>query len=177
MSKILVKYKLFLENKNMDEEFHSMFNRMELNQFEYFFNGIKGTKDENIIYEVKYRITDGEEPYGVLVDVIDNKLDPSNNKAQFDGRALAMSLFFDKKEGGDLDGYTKVLTILGEYMRDGIDKLKNKFKDLRVLESPLKKLRERLKLNQDVMSWAHRKEVSINNETINSIDELLSQIN
>jgi hypothetical protein len=95
----VMEYKSFLENKSMDDKFYIMFGGMESSQFKHFFKDIKGTKDENIISEVKYRITDGEEPYKVLADVIDNKLDPDNDQAQFDGRTLAMSLFFDKKEG------------------------------------------------------------------------------
>lgn len=183
----LKNYKMFKES--LDDYFEKWLESSDLksaekSMVEFFINDLKSEGKDDIVKELKYRLSDNGDFEIVMVDILENKLD-HKSKSQFIGRNLVMSYLLDKrstklnqKEKEEIGFLQGLMTI---YPSKGFEELKEKLhkngiSNLNILVEPLKNFRDRLKFNQDLMDWASQEEVNLNQETIDNINNLIEAI-
>lgn len=143
-----------------------------------------------ILGELKYRLTDGEDPIDVVTDICNDTLGYQTyieQVAQQRGRLFVMSATFNRDKDENPEEYEAnqvILSIAYMYDSKGIDSVLDLLDDkpIKGLLPHLKRTKEFLKYNQDIVSWGQfikRSEIpsTINNEKIDMISHFIEDIN
>jgi len=175
---IIDKYKV-MESK-LDDDFDKLdIDGISNQMFKYFIQDLKYEGKDNIVSEIKYRLSDGEEIDIVLKDVVD-KLEDDTQAKFFGQRATAEIIF--KKQDDKLD--QKTLNLFAELRISIISKgivktLINMVTDqsyedtLIVLKPYLIQLKEYLEEKQKVSRWLGGDDAPSNKMIIDEINKVI----